>query len=258
MPPEPARLPLAHAIALGALHGPAELVPVSSSAHVALIPQLLGWPSARLDDDLRKAFEVALHAGTLGGLLVLVPRPSAAWAVVATAPAAVVGFTLEGPIERRLGGVRATAAGLVAGALVLLWADRAAGEGARRADAATLGDAAVLGIAQACALWPGISRLGLTVAAARLRGFDREAAFDLGRRAGLPVIAGATGLKAWRLARNPPAPEVRAAFAAGMAAALGATLACAPLRRATSVAVPAAERVALAALALRRLRRSAP
>ncbi|HWH94954.1 MAG TPA: undecaprenyl-diphosphate phosphatase, partial [Baekduia sp.] len=213
----PARLPLLHAIALGALHGPAELVPVSSSAHVALIPQLLDWPSARLPDDVRKAFEVALHAGTLGGLLVIVPRPGVAWAVVVTAPAAVVGFVWEGPIERRLGGVRATAAGLLAGSALMLAADRAA-SGARTAGQATLADAAVLGLAQACALWPGVSRLGLTLSAARLRGFDRDASFDLARRAGLPVIAGATALKAWRLARNPPAPEVRAAFAAGMAA----------------------------------------
>ena len=95
-----------------------------------------------------------------------------------------------------------------------------------------------------------MSRLGLTVAAARLRGFSREAAFDLGRRAGLPVIAGATGLKLWRLARNPPPPPVRAALAAGAGAALVSTLAAAPLRRATSIAAPAAERVALAALAL--------
>jgi undecaprenyl-diphosphatase len=256
-----ARLPISHAVALGALHGPAELVPVSSSAHVALIPQLLDWPSARLDDDVRKAFEVMLHAGTLGGLLVLVPRPGVAWAAVATAPAAVVGFVLEGPIERWLGGVRATAAGLLMGSVVLIAADALAGGRAgagRDADDATLADAAVLGVAQACALWPGVSRLGLTVAAARLRGFGREGAFDLGRRAGLPVIAGATGLKVWRLAQRPPPRELRTAFAAGMGAALISTLAAAPLRRATSIAAPAAERVALAAAAIARLRRWGP
>jgi undecaprenyl-diphosphatase len=257
MSPDGARLPLAHAVALGALHGPAELVPVSSSAHVALIPQLLGWPSAGLEDDVRKAFEVFLHAGTLGGLLVLVPRPSAAFAVVATAPAAAIGFTLERPIERRLGGVRCTAAGLVAGSLAMLAADRLAPDGDRAADDATLADAAWLGAAQAYALWPGVSRLGLTFAAARLRGFGRDASFDLARRTGLPVIAGATGLKAWRLSRKPLPRELRAPFAAGMAAALAATLAAAPLRRATSVAGPAAERVALAAAALAHLRRSA-
>jgi undecaprenyl-diphosphatase len=56
-------LALEHAVALGLLHGPAELLPVSSSAHTTLIPWLVGWPYAQLDDELRKAFEVALHAG---------------------------------------------------------------------------------------------------------------------------------------------------------------------------------------------------
>ena len=255
MPPERPSLSLAQAVALGALHGPAELIPVSSSAHVALIPQLLGWPSARLPGDVRKSFEVFLHAGTLAGLVALVPRPAAVFAVVATAPAAVVGFTLEGPIERRLGGVRATAAGLIAGSALLLIAD-ARGATSRAADDATLADAVALGLAQALALWPGLSRLGVTVAAARLRGFDRDAAFLLGRQAGLPVIAGATGLKLWRLMQRGLERDLRAPFAAGAAAALAATLAAAPLRAATSVLPPAAERVALAAVALARLRRS--
>jgi undecaprenyl-diphosphatase len=255
MRPEAARLPLAHAVALGALHGPAELIPVSSSAHVALVPQLLGWPSARLPGDVRKAFEVALHTGTLGGLLVLVPWPAPAFAVVATTPAAVAGLALEGPIERRLGGPRATAAGLLAGSALMLAADCAAG-GARRVEEATLADAAMLGLAQACALWPGVSRLGLTFCAARLRGFGREASFDLARRAGLPVVAGATVLKGVRQARSPLPRGLRAPFVAGMAAALASTLAAAPLRRSTSVAAPAAERIALAAAALRHLRRS--
>jgi undecaprenyl-diphosphatase len=167
----------------------------------------------------------------------------------------VVGFTLEGPIERRLGGVRATAAGLIAGSALLLIAD-ARGATARVADDATLADAVALGLAQALALWPGLSRLGVTVAAARLRGFDRDAAFLLGRQAGLPVIAGATGLKLWRLMQRGLERDLRAPFAAGAAAALAATLAAAPLRAATSVLPPAVERVALAAVALARLRRS--
>ena len=55
-------LPLRHALALGLAQGPTELLPVSSSAHTALIPALLGWPYAELDSELRKSFEVALHA----------------------------------------------------------------------------------------------------------------------------------------------------------------------------------------------------
>jgi undecaprenyl-diphosphatase len=257
MPPERPRLPLAHAVALGALHGPAELLPVSSSAHVVLVPRLLGWPSAELPGDVRKAFEVALHAGTLPGLLALVPLPRPGFALLATAPAAAAGLLLEDPIEQRLGGVRATAAGLLAGSALLLAADARGAHGRAAADAGPR-DALVLGAAQALALWPGISRLGVTVAAARLRGFDRPDAFALGRGAGLPIIAGATALKAVRLARRGLARDLRAPFAAGAAAALGATLAAAPLRRMTAVGPPAAERAVLAVVALARLRASRP
>jgi undecaprenyl pyrophosphate phosphatase UppP len=63
-------LKLSHALALGVLHGPAELLPVSSSAHTTLVPWLLGWSYPELDPELRKAFEVALHAGTAAALLV--------------------------------------------------------------------------------------------------------------------------------------------------------------------------------------------
>lgn len=238
-------LSVAQAIALGALHGPAELLPVSSSAHVAL----LGPRTLR--PELEKAFEVALHTGTLAGLVALIPWPRPAFALVATAPAAVVGLTLEGPIERRLGGPLATAAGLVAGSAVMVAADRR-GPATRDASDATLGDALALGAAQACALWPGVSRLGLTLAAARARGFRRDAAFTLARSVGLPVVAGATALKGVRLAQSPPPRALRAPFAAGMAAACASTLAAAPLRRVTSVAPWAAERIVLAALAVRR------
>lgn len=239
------------AVVLGALHGPAELLPVSSSAHVALAPRLLGWTA--LEPELEKAFEVALHAGTLGALVVLVPWPSLPLALLSTAPGAVAGLTLERPIERRLSGPRSTAAGLVAGSLAMVAADRrASARGADRDVAdATVGDALALGAAQACALWPGVSRLGLTLAAARARGFSRAAAFALARSSGLPVVAGAVALKGVRLAQAPPPHPLRRAFAAGTAAAFASTLAAAPLRRVTAVAPWAAERVVLAALAVR-------
>ena len=67
MPPPADALPLRHALALGLLHGPAELLPVSSSGHTTLVPWLLGWPYPELDPELRKAFEVGLHAGTAVG-----------------------------------------------------------------------------------------------------------------------------------------------------------------------------------------------
>src|SRR5665213_1817974 len=64
------RLSLRHALALGLAHGPSELLPISSSAHTILIPLLAGWPYGELDPELRKSFEVALHAGTAAALLV--------------------------------------------------------------------------------------------------------------------------------------------------------------------------------------------
>src|SRR5688500_12153291 len=123
--PEPG-LALSHALALGALHGPAELLPVSSSAHTTLVPWLLGWPYSELDPELRKAFEVALHAGTAAALLVGLRDEVAEAArgldrrrltliAGSFAPPAVVGFTLERPIERRLGTPPTIALGLAAG-----------------------------------------------------------------------------------------------------------------------------------------------
>src|SRR5919107_6230312 len=123
------------AIALGLPHGPAELLPVSSSGHVAIVPWLLGWPYSELDGELRKAFEVALHAGTAAALLVGLRREVADAArgldrrrlqlvVLSFVPPAVVGYGLERPIERRLGTPATVAAGLVAGSVAMAAADR--------------------------------------------------------------------------------------------------------------------------------------
>ena len=126
---------LSHALALGALHGPAELLPVSSSAHTTLVPWLLGWSYPDLDPELRKAFEVALHAGTAAALLVglrdevadaargLRPPPDLTLVVGSFVPPAIVGYTLERPIERRLGTPPTIAAGLAAGAAAMWIAD---------------------------------------------------------------------------------------------------------------------------------------
>lgn len=214
------------AIALGALHGPAELMPVSSSAHVALVPWLLGWEYTRLDGELRKSFEVALHAGTAAGLMTTVRgRAVPRWTLlaIATAPAALAGLALERPVERRLGTPRTIAAGLIAGGAAMAAADRAPER--RGYEDAAPRDALWLGIAQAAALFPGVSRSGATLAAARLRGFTRPASERLSREAALPVIAGATALKALRLRRRRLDPGVRAPFVAGSAAAFVSTLA---------------------------------
>jgi undecaprenyl-diphosphatase len=228
---------LAESVALGLLQGPAELLPVSSSAHVELLPWLLGWEHARRSGSARKEVAVALHAGTALTLAVARgTRMRVGLAAVATAPPALAGLLLERVVERRLGGPRATAAGLVGGSVAMVLADRAAGRGGarrgagggaaaglRRADEARAADAVWLGAAQAAALAPGVSRSGATWAAARARGFAPAAAVALSDELALPVLAGAALLKGVRLAQRRPDRETMAALAAGAAAAAAST-----------------------------------
>jgi undecaprenyl-diphosphatase len=238
---------LRHAVALGLLQGPTELLPVSSSAHTELVGWLAGWPYARLDGERRKSFEVALHAGAGLALAIhmrgelahearrLGPRRAA---VVATtlAPPALAGYTLERTIEQRLGGPRSVAAGLAGGGVAMALADLRARRRARRTparsfDDATARDGLALGVAQAVALIPGVSRNGAALTAARARGFGRPAAQALSWHAGLPVIVGASTLKAARLRGSGVARDERTAAALGGGAAFLSTLASARLLR---------------------------
>jgi undecaprenyl-diphosphatase len=235
MPASDAHLPLRHALALGALHGPAELLPISSSGHTELVPWLLDWPYAELDGELRKAFEVALHAGTAAALLIGLhdevseaahglDRRRLILIAGSFVPPAIAGLTLERVIEERLGSAGPIAAGLAVGAVVLWIADATAG-GERPREDAGLADALILGAAQILALAPGMSRNGMTLAAARWRGFGRRDANALSRHVALPVIVGATALKGTRLARRGLTPSLRRAFAAGAGASFVSTLA---------------------------------
>lgn len=211
------------------MQGPAEVLPISSSGHLTLLPWFLGWDYAELEPELRKAFEVALHGA--GGLALafilreqfgaLLRRPK--MAALSQAPAALAGYAFEGPIESRLGTPATVAAGLMAGGVALAVAD--CGPQARRADDASSRDALWLGLAQACALYPGISRGGATLTAARLLRFQRADAQQLSRRMALPVIAGAAALKTIRLRAYPLPSEERAPFLAGALASFASTLA---------------------------------
>ncbi|MBV9606128.1 MAG: undecaprenyl-diphosphate phosphatase [Solirubrobacterales bacterium] len=263
---ESARFPVWQAVALGALHGPAELLPISSSGHIAVVPWLAGWDYRRLDDELRKSFEVALHTGTAAALLISLRREvdeavrglslRRIWQIALSfAPPAVIGYRYERAIERRFGKPPTVAAGLFAGALAMALADRA--PQLRGAEEAGAGDALWLGVAQACSLVPGVSRNGATLAAARWRRFTRVDANRLSRHAALPIIAGATLLKGVRLrARGLPAGSA-APFAAGAVAAfvstLGSTRLIRALERDSSLLPYAVYRIALAAMIARRL-----
>jgi undecaprenyl-diphosphatase len=228
------RIPARRAVALGIVQGPAELLPVSSSAHIVLVPWLAGWDWDSVDPEVRKSFEVALHAGAAAALLIGQRRViaeelrefdgrRALILGLSFLPAAIVGYTLERPIERRLGGPRATALGLLAGAAAMLVADRRP-QRRGRGDA-TAADGLALGIAQAAALAPGVSRNGVTLAAARWRRFSRDQANLLSRTIALPIIVGATALKGARLLRRGTTPELRRSLALGVGASFASTLA---------------------------------
>jgi undecaprenyl-diphosphatase len=174
---------------LGLIQGPAELLPVSSSGHVEAARLLWG-----LEGD-----EVALHAGSLAALVIgcrgeavdilrrLTWRRVGMHLVAGGIPA-VIGFAVERRQPRR-----PVVPGLVFGAALL--ASAAGAEGGRSRRDAGLADGVWLGLAQAAALWPGVSRNGATLAVARLRGFAPSEANPLSREVGVPVTLGAVALR---------------------------------------------------------------
>ena len=261
------RLSALQAAALGALQGPTELLPVSSSGHLVLVPALLNWDYVELDAELRKSFEVALHAGTALALLVGLRHEVAevvgeldaeriARHLLELVPAAAAAFLFERPIERRAGTARAAALAQIAGGGLLAIADRRAE--VRTRDAARPADGLVIGVAQAAALVPGVSRNGATLTAARLLGFERAAANQLSRHAALPIILAATGLKGVRLARRGLPRAIVLPFGVGFAASFASTLASKGLvgrmDRARTYVPLGAYRIALGAGAALRVR----
>jgi undecaprenyl-diphosphatase len=198
-----------------------------------LLPWLAGWDWERLDPEMRKSFEVALHAGAAAALLIgqrgtiaaelrALDRRRALVLGLSLLPAAAVGYALERPIEQRLGGPRATALGLLAGAAAMLVADTR--PQARGHDDTTAADGLALGIAQAAALAPGVSLNGVTLTAARCRRFSRGEAKLLSRTIALPVILAATALKGARLRRRGVQPSLRRSMAVGLGASFASTL----------------------------------
>ena len=242
--PSPIRRPaetlsLWHALLLGALHGPAELLPISSSGHLGAIPWLLAWEDGE-QPGTRKSFDVAVHAGTAAAWL-LAPRGGGrealldlersadgrpAFLALAVGLPAVAGLALEDPIERRLGTPATIAVGLLCGSLLMLAAERR--PPARTIDDASPADGLWLGLAQAAALVPGVSRSGATQAVARIRGFDHQDSRRLAAQVGLPVIAGAALLKALRTLQRRPTRTERATMAVGAGASFASAWLLAP------------------------------
>jgi len=231
-----------------------------------LVPELLGWSYRELDPELKKSFEVALHAGTACALLIAL-RHEVAEVLremdrarllrhgLTFLPPGAAAFLFERPIEERLGSPRAVAAAQVVAGALLGAADRMpASRDREQADAI---DALVLGLAQASALAPGVSRNGAMLTGARALRFRRRAANVMSRHAALPIILAAAGLKGFRLWRRGMPPEIAGAFALGAMASFVSTLASIRLVSMVDDArtyLPfAAYRVGLGAVALGRL-----
>jgi undecaprenyl-diphosphatase len=204
-------------VILAVVQGLTEFLPVSSTAHLVLFPWLLGWPEGGLP------FDVALHVGTLAAVFLYFIRdwveltlagfgvhyPSTAsesqvrhnrnlfWLLVlGTIPAGIVGFIFEKRVDESLQSPLATGVIIaIAGALILvgllMWAADYTATHARELEHINTGDAVSIGLAQAVALFPGVSRSGITITAGLFRNLSRESAARFSFLLSTPIIAGA-------------------------------------------------------------------
>ena len=212
---------------LGVVQGLTEPLPISSSAHLILVPWLLGWPEHSL------TFDVALHMGTLAALLLFfwkdwltlarswLPHGSATQRrigiglVVGTIPAAIIGLLFEDVIETSLRSPPLIATVMLIASALILAADRL-GRKALTEDGITIPRALLIGAAQALALMPGVSRSGATISAGLALGLTREAAARYAFLLATPVTTGAGVFKLKDLVETGVPPDEASAFAAGI------------------------------------------
>jgi undecaprenyl-diphosphatase len=238
---------LIQAVIVGIIQGLTEFLPVSSSAHLIVVPRLLGWDDAFINS---AAFDVMLHIGTLVALLVYFwrdlvgllrawlasirerrigddPQRRLSWLIfISMLPGALLGAAFESFFDTFFhdpGRLIVVAALLALGALVL-WAAERAGSRTRKLGDLRAVDAAVIGAAQAGALFAGISRSGITIAAGLFLGLGREAAARFAFLMAVPIIAGAGLWKSRELLSGGLAASDVIPLLAGMLASLLAGL----------------------------------
>ena len=214
--------PVIQALIMGIVQGLTEFLPISSSGHLIIVPYLFGW-----DDTFIKslAFSVALHAGTLLALLIyfradwlrLIPAGIAAirdrsfrddpdrrlaWLLmVSTIPGAIVGVLLNDPIENAVRQASLVAVMLVIAGAVLWLADRW-GPRTRAISGMTFRAALGIGLAQAIALIPGVSRSGISISAGLFAGLDRHDAARFSFLMATPITAGAVVYEGYKLLKG--------------------------------------------------------
>jgi undecaprenyl-diphosphatase len=216
-------VPIFHAIVLGLVQGLSEFFPISSSGHLLLVPWLFGWHDFD-NASIEKAFDVALHLGTLVAVVGYFRRDLAryvrdgvrmvmgrqrpattdgklAWLfVLSSIPAAIAGAVGEKYIDEQLGKPWIIAESLIFFGLLLAWADHR--RGARAVEDFGRNDAIKIGLAQVLSLNPGTSRSGITMTAGRYLGFSRDAAARISFLMAIPVTAGAVLYKLAKLASD--------------------------------------------------------
>lgn len=194
------------AAVLGLVQGITEFLPISSTAHLRLVPAILSWP------DGGAAFAAVIQLGTLlavigfflrdlGSMLAAAARPQTRrssdarmllYMVVGTVPIGVAGFAARHAIEGPLRSLVVIASSLIAVGLLMALVEKTARH-ERQLDALTLRDALLVGMAQALALVPGTSRSGITLVAAMALGFRRDAAARFSFLLSIPAV-GAAGV----------------------------------------------------------------
>ncbi len=205
-------------IVLAIVQGLTEFLPISSSAHLILVPTLTGWPDQGL------AFDVAVHVGTLLAVLVYFRGQLGAmsmasvaalrgrglndearlvwWLVLATLPVAVVGLLLQDWVETVLRSAVVIAWASI-GFGLLLWLTDILGRQQRDIARLRISDALLIGLAQVLALIPGTSRSGITMTAALALGLSREAAARFSFLLAIPVLCLAGGAQTVALIASP-------------------------------------------------------
>jgi len=210
-------MPIVHIIVLALVQGLTEFLPVSSSAHLIVVPLVLGWPDQGL------VFDVATHLGTLLAVVVyfrrdllgmlqacLSPahdevsrqrRSLVLFLAAASIPTVIAGGLLHDYVEHYLRDVRILASTTIVFGLILWWADARGGR-SRQVPDMNLRSALLIGLSQVLALVPGVSRSGITITAGRFLGFAPEAAARFSFLMAIPILGAAGTFGAWQVARG--------------------------------------------------------
>lgn len=227
------------AVLLGIVQGITEWLPVSSTAHLVLVPWVLGW---EIDPAIQFPFDVLVQDGTLLAVVVYFRRDLLAiaravlqgirrraplatpesrlgwWIVLGTVPGAAAGLALEHAIKP-LHARHALVAGILLGATVLLFLGERVGRRLRGLDSMGARDALGIGAAQAVALLPGVSRSAATISGGLLAGFDRASAARFSFLLSIPIMAGAGALETRAFLQGDDPARFLPVLAAGFLAA---------------------------------------